>query len=78
MWAKGPGKTVQGQAGCVGHALWQAQDLTEFGLFTLSQARPLYPPPISRAHDSDLMDPGLPSSRRGCIPRKAGRQSKSQ
>ena len=74
MWAEGPGKMVQGQAGCV----WQAQDLTEFGLFTLNQTRPLSPPPISRAHDSDLMDPGLLSSRRGCIPRKAGRQSKSQ
>lgn len=67
MWDEGQGKMVQGQAGHVGRAIWQAQDLLEFSLSTLNQTRTLFPPPISRAGNSDLMDPALSSLRRGCI-----------
>lgn len=35
---------------------------------TLNQTRPLFPPPIGRPGDSELMDPALSSPRRGCIP----------
>lgn len=68
MWAEGPGKVVHGQAGHVVHAIWQAQDLLKVSSSTLNQTRPLFPPPISRPADSDLMGPALSSSRRGCIP----------